>query len=263
MSRTVKNMMDISAHGNHFEHDNGYQGMNNACLQHTNYPTQFQSNSGQTSTAMGFYHHSLYSQTALEYGITTSNSPVPPDAFYDCSNSYSGTPPQDHHHIISSDNGLSYTNLDYMYSQAAAAAAGTPFERQYHQPPEPPPTTTNHPANYSPNINWMHHQHHMHHPAYSIEPMLNGNAVDKLSCKGYGSGGQHIDPDTHGMIVTTSHQSTSQQLSQQQPNSTNNSSSAAPASNVPTYKWMQVKRNVPKPQSKCIWRAATADLLIL
>lgn len=239
-------MMDISAHGNHFDHDNGYQGMNSSCLQQ-HYP-QFQSNS--QGAAMGFYPHSLYSQTALEYGITTSNSPVPPDTFYDCSNSYSGTSPQDHAHIISSDNGLSYTNLDYM-----TAYAQNTYQQQQDAAPQGAAVTS-----YSPN--WMHHhQHHMHHPAYSIDhpPMLNGNATgvqpnaaDK--CKGY----------AQGVEVLGGAMSASQQQ-QQAPNS---QTSSAGASNVPTYKWMQVKRNVPKPQSKCeniriCGGVSRRDLLIL
>ncbi|XP_035781253.1 LOW QUALITY PROTEIN: homeotic protein labial-like [Anopheles albimanus] len=71
----------------------------------------------------------LYSPSAIEYGITTSSSPTT-DMYFDSGDSqgagiYYGTGqtvppvPFQENRIISADNGLSYTNLDYaMYHQA-------------------------------------------------------------------------------------------------------------------------------------------------
>uniref|UniRef100_A0A182PYM0 Uncharacterized protein n=1 Tax=Anopheles epiroticus TaxID=199890 RepID=A0A182PYM0_9DIPT len=91
----------------------------------TNPPT---ANVHQTSYAHASH---LYSPSAIEYGITTSSSPTT-DLYFEGDSQgavYYGpgqptpTAPFQENRIISADNGLSYTNLDYaMYHQAQDCA---------------------------------------------------------------------------------------------------------------------------------------------
>ncbi|KFB46352.1 hypothetical protein ZHAS_00014242 [Anopheles sinensis] len=91
------------------------------------------SNAPPANVHQASYTHTshLYSPSAIEYGITTSSSPTT-DLYFESGDSQSGiyygpggqtapTVPFQENRIISADNGLSYTNLDYaMYHQAQA-----------------------------------------------------------------------------------------------------------------------------------------------
>lgn len=274
--------MDIS-HSSHFEHDTGYQtgpGASSTCLQD---PLQYQAqlqhlhhgvHQGNPGTGSQFYHPHLYSQTALEYGITTSNSPVPAETYYDTTPAYpcnSSVSPVQDHHVINTDNGLSYTNLDYIYSQSGAH----PYTDDRHHPhriPNQPYTDAIsiqiHPNHQqcstfpTSNLNWMSPQHQLHHhPGYvdtggPLQPPQNSTGNDVKTMVGMGLGS---DKGSACAKKSMSHQvygSSCADFNKDQTGSGNSgqsgsqTSATSTASAVPTYKWMQVKRNVPKPQSK-------------
>lgn len=247
---------------------------NSATPNSTPTPTSTSSN----SSAM--YHPHLYSPSAAEYGITTSN-PSPTDhhsyfdgdttvvhpSFYNPQTSSGGDPqvpavPETH--IISSDNGLSYTNLDYMYSHGhhhASTGANSGFLHEddksavhltYNGPSHGvaahPTGQTQHHSTASTIITsasgatWHPHHHGHHHPT----DFLDGTSLPsghQLSLSAMGSIQTQLSAlppgNGRGGLVNHNHQDQSQpqQLHGQQPHQ-------------PTYKWMQVKRNVPKPQSE-------------
>ncbi|XP_021695320.1 homeobox protein Hox-A1 isoform X2 [Aedes aegypti] len=154
--------------------------------------------------------------------------------------------------IISADNGMSYTNLDYMYSQqdcgenlavqenklhlhrygsfsGMSALSENSSDHQLHHP--------------IPNASWTHNlysensiQHSQQNcpSGYPTSASLDSQGLEieaKISTVGNSSVTAHSGENSHA-ILSTRHDSLQQQAQQ----------------NAPTYKWMQVKRNVPKPQ---------------
>lgn len=282
-------------------------------------PPSSTSSGGSANVHHQIYHPHLYSPTAVEYGITTANATPPDDVYYDADPvASSGHPPfyqhqsgsgcatpssaMIHDHIINTDNGLSYTNLDYMnYSSGTTSgylsggddkmSATNPYG---HSSAAESPISYNH---------HHHHQHHLHHSAHhqshhtgallhhpNHHPSISNNSAAGASAwhmtqpvadyldtsqatsaiaqhLGLGSltGGMHLDtsqqqqhtmrgatPSTghigrsgnHQSISHHQHQSSVHQLHHGQP------APQSPVDMQPTYKWMQVKRNVPKPHSK-------------
>lgn len=295
-------------------------------------------------------HSHLFSPTAAEYGITTSNtlsaatpshpsnaSHSPSEAVYyenESVHAYYATaavatvPPASTNSpvtaanvsahsaqnvpmdpaIISSENGLSYTNLDCLYNQNSPHQHST---SSTYMPPEEKYASVLH-SQYNMDDTMMHltvsanntqnqqhspqlwsHQHHMAAASYAspldpsglpmdsynINPHLHGHGMPQhLPAHSQGNpqlGGQqqsmlqHHSPPTTACVIgqnsrsqsvvspggtTTSTTSTSSVTSTSSTNATggtNNSSLAKSPShgnNLPTYKWMQLKRNVPKPQ---------------
>lgn len=286
-------MMDISMYGNHHPtHSSGFQNDLSATgyphyyhhhLQsHQNVPTYAASTGASTTAAIpspnpnpnNFYssaavaHPHLYSPTALEYGIHTSSANnSPSDQYYDghsgnegyfstgVNNNSSGSP---ENHIISTDNGLSYTNLDYIAYQQAQAHAGQGFvDEKIH---------ISHHYNeemlMSGSQNALHHHHHHHHtnnPWHTPNNYTASNSgesgslvtnqMQAISGNNLQNQQQQIQ---HNLHSPNSIQSTSPTLQSQQQQS-ENSCSQQQQQAVPTYKWMQVKRNVPKPQSEFLF----------
>lgn len=209
-------------------------------------------------------HPHLYSPTAIEYGIhTTSANNSPTEQYYEHgeagyynsgngsasngsvnNNNNNGSPMPDTH-IISSDNGLSYTNLDYIaYQQAHGNQA------YLHGADE----KVHIPHHYNEDMIIANGQHHLgaannpwHHHGY-VETA--GNLTSQLNIAAMSSQQQQQQQISHSMhspngiqpTQSTSPNLTSQQQQQQQ--------QSQQQQNVPQYKWMQVKRNVPKPQSE-------------
>lgn len=205
-------------------------------------------------------HPHLYSPSAIEYGIHTSsanNSPTDQyfehgeSGYYNSGNASNGTnnngSPMPDTHIISSDNGLSYTNLDYIaYQQAHGNQA-------YLHGPDEKLHVAHH---YNDEIvmangqtTALHHHgsgnnpwHHAHH-GYQVE-----NAGNQINMAGNLPSQQQISHSLHSPSGIQPSQSTSPTLQSQQQQQ--QSQSQTQQQNVPQYKWMQVKRNVPKPQSE-------------
>lgn len=208
-------------------------------------------------------HPHLYSPTAaIEYGIHTSSANNSPSeqyyehgesGFYNAGNGSASSAnnnngsPMPENHIISSDNGLSYTNLDYIaYQQAHGNQAYLHgVDEKVHIPHHydemlmagGQTTLHHHGAASNP---W----HHGHNHGYPVESSGNlSNQINIATMSGNNlTSQQHSMHSPSGIQPTQSASPTlqnQQQQSQQQ-------------QNVPQYKWMQVKRNVPKPQSEFV-----------
>lgn len=288
-------MMDISMYGNHHPtHSSGFQNDLSATgyphyyhhhLQHQNVPS-YAASTGATATAAipspsanpnntnHFYstsavaHPHLYSPTAIEYGIhTTSSNNSPSEQYYEhgaadgyfatggVTNNSGGSP---ENHIISTDNGLSYTNLDYIaYQQAQAHAAGAgqgyvdeKIHISHHYNEEMLMSGS---AAQNAALHHHHHHHHANNPWHTPNSYtgsgggesgaLVANQMQAISGNNLQNQQQQIQ---HNMHSPNSIQSTSPTLQSQQQAEGACSQQQA----VPTYKWMQVKRNVPKPQSE-------------
>lgn len=154
-------------------------------------------------------------------------------------------------HIISSDNGLSYTNLDYMYgsghanalylhqpddksaiAHAYSTSQSANIENNIHSQPHSAGWQTQHPPQ---------HTNHSHHAPGYLDNPINTHAhpggVNAIACIPNQLGGSSHARNVNNRTDPIN----SQQSSQNQPQH---------GQTVQTYKWMQVKRNVPKPQGK-------------
>lgn len=301
--------MDISMYGNHHTtHSSGFQSPelgtggypyfspthhhHHHMQNHQGVPAVY---SATTNAAVGvqaaaatqnsnFYAHPhLYSPTAIEYGIHTSSNNSPSDQYYEQANdqSYyasnssnnnnnnSGSPET---HIISSDNGLSYTNLDYIAYQQAHHGTSHAYihanDEKLH---------LSHHYNEEMLMNSsqasVHHHHHMttapnatwHHPNSSNNVVNNfmENSVNQMQAIASGGGNQQTIQQHAAMHSPNSIQSTSPTLQNQQASegSVQQAMQQQQSQNVPTYKWMQVKRNVPKPQSE--WKFFLFSIIFL
>lgn len=243
--------------------------------------------SSVSTNAHQIYHPHLYSPTAVEYGITTSNATPPDGLYYDADPSSSAhstyyhetssgcaTPSMIHDHIINTDNGLSYTNLDYMNygSGASGYLSGGDDKMSLGQTVSSP---YGHPSAES---SLPYHHHHLHHhsaqslphhqqsnvPATSVsswhmaQPVLDymdsGHSSSSLSQQLSlgnlpGMHQQHSDGNQHQMRVANSSSNGGRSSSQNQTQQSlhaQHPASQSPVDLQPTYKWMQVKRNVPK-----------------
>jgi homeobox protein HoxA/B/D1 len=308
-------MMDISMYGNHASHSSGFQNdgayphyfsathhHHHHLQSHQNVPiytataavgssSAISVQTGATSSGNNFYstaavaHPHLYSPSAIEYGIhTTSSNNSPSDQYYEHgsegyfsanANNNSGSP---ENHIISSDNGLSYTNLDYIaYQQAhasnAAAAQCYAVDDKIHLP-----------HHYSEEMimsgsqtNPLHqHHHHHHHTAHSNatvnNPWHHPNTSGNYNISGSAESGNLVSNQMQAISGNNlQNQQQQQQIQQPQIHSPNSIQSTSPtlqsqqqqqqlqsegscsqqtsqqAQNIPTYKWMQVKRAQTKP----------------
>ncbi|XP_037828490.1 homeotic protein labial [Lucilia sericata] len=293
-------------------------------------------------------HSHLFSPTAAEYGITTSNtlaaatpshpsntSHSPSEAVYyenDSVHAYYATaavatvPPATNSSpvtaanaaqnvpmdpaIISSENGLSYTNLDCLYNQNSPhhqhsnPSTYLPAEEKYasvlHSQYNMDDTLMHLTASANNTQNQQHspqlwsHQHHMNATyanaldssslpmdSYNMNPHLHPHSMPQhltahsqgnpplvgqqqslpqhqsppnMTCVNQNSRSQNVV--SPGGTTTTSTASTSSVTSTSGSNggnSNNNNTTQAKSpshgNNLPTYKWMQLKRNVPKPQA--------------
>lgn len=283
-------MMDVSMYGNHHtSHPTGYQpteigssGYSYFSSHHhhlnqiessyhpspTSNTTSTISTSSSSSTSH-LYHPHLYSPSAAEYGITTTGHNIPPDdSYYDNSttsvHNFYNTQHHTSHptnviqdHIISSDNGLSYTNLDYMYGQShhgnnvyLNSDDKISLTHSYNITSDDilgPVGHSHHLPSATSTGTW--HQHHHTNSSYldtTLSHQIGINSVSN-SITGQNQMRQLTSPSgrsiSHGSPGAQQQQQHLQQQQQQQ----------QPQSHQPTYKWMQVKRNVPKPQSKLLF----------
>ncbi|KAL7024713.1 hypothetical protein ACKWTF_013181 [Chironomus riparius] len=284
--------------GHHHHHLQNHQNVQAAYAASSNVlttasiQTASNGNSGNHFYSSAIAHPHLYSPTAIEYGIHTSSNNSPSeqyDKYYDAqsndgyytttgtgsstavvtnnnnnnnnNNTNSGSPET---HIISSDNGLSYTNLDYIaYQQAhhnqaqgyniAISSSDDKLTLNHHYNEELLLNNPQNPLHH-------HHQHHhnakiaannpWHHTNSSNHNFMDapGTLVNQMQAI---SGNNLTTQQTlqqHAMHSPNSIQSSSPTLQNQQQQDSNGQL-IQQQSTAPTYKWMQVKRNVPKPQT--------------
>jgi hypothetical protein len=309
-------MMDISMYGNHPSHSSGFQNdasgyphyfsathhHHHHLQNHQNVPTYSATAAVGSSTAISvqtgaasggnnFYssatvaHPHLYSPSAIEYGIhTTSSNNSPSDQYYEHgnegyfsanANNNSGSP---ENHIISSDNGLSYTNLDYIAYQQAAHANNTAAAAQCYAVDD---NKIHLPHHYSEemlmsgsqNPLHQHHHHHHHHTNATVNnPWHHPNASGNYNISASAESGSLVSNQMQNISGNNLQNQQQQQIQQPQIHSPNSIQSTSPtlqsqqqqqqqlqseiscsqqtsqqAQNIPTYKWMQVKRAQAKP----------------
>lgn len=206
-------MMDIGMYG-HGHHSQGY---NPTETYYNNY------SSAGADTSINHVSHQLppthYSNYHYEDGYLYTNTdplenpPSPQDIYY-------------HHHqgiaqdnpIINTEQGLSYTNLDYSNSSSNGNV-------------------------YSPPINHQNYGDGYHHRTHHQESLLTDGHHSFLHDNKY----LEVDPNYH-------HNTSSSCMEYQPLHRFKEDSSRQhlmhnpqPQPVLPTYKWMQVKRNVPKP----------------
>ena len=225
-------------------------------------------------------HPHLYSPSAIEYGITTSANNSPSEQYYETSDGVyynnsgstggsnnsgnNGGSPMPENHIISSDNGLSYTNLDYItYQQTHGNQAGYSMipgaDEKIHIPHHFNEDLmiangqTHHHHHSAQNNNLWHHPHSQYMESPTTLPTqlniaaMQGNPLQNQQQMNHSlhspSGIQSAQSTSPSLLNQQAQQQQAQQAQQQQ-------QQHQQQQNVPTYKWMQVKRNVPKPQSE-------------
>ncbi|CAL1283478.1 unnamed protein product [Larinioides sclopetarius] len=154
-------------------------------------------------------------------------------------------PPTSHlpHQIINEPNGLSYTNLDANASQAAVYGGSSTVHRQ-HQPYCQQQYFPAYDYDLPANAEYMSGYHH-NPPFHSMQhQQQHAASMSRRAGSVYGTPygdtyePQHPVPGTECQQVNgvNPYHRTGPQQQQQHP--------------VPTYKWMQVKRSVPKPAPK-------------
>lgn len=268
--------MNVAPHPHHLigQPQSGYQAQipNNASATNSStIPAVSESSNVLYTSANASAHPHLYSPTAIEYGITTSSNNSPSDQYYESgevqtgyynsggsNNGASGgnmsspgtSLPENH--IISSDNGLSYTNLDYIayqQSQGYSMVHGPPDDKSHipHHynddimiPAGQTPIHSHHSAG---TPTWHHHSHGYVDSPGQLQHQLNLTSLPPNSMQAQ----QQMNHSLHSPSGIQSAQSTSPNLQTQ---SQQSQQQQQQQQNVPTYKWMQVKRNVPKPQSE-------------
>lgn len=228
-----------------------------------NNPSTIMTHSHSTSQNQVYTQNSalshLYSPSAIEYGIhtTPSTNNSPNEQYYENEGGYyaqsttgmngttnnvdGGSPSETH--IISTDNGLSYTNLDYVaYQQAQQqnqqfSQANEDKSSIQHQFSDEIEASSGQNINFhSSLVSWQSGHGYAaldNSDTSSNQMIINNNSIQSPPINRLGNSGtvpiQQMSPNS-----LTSHQK--QQTSQ----------------NVPQYKWMQVKRNMPKPQCKLL-----------
>lgn len=269
-------------HHHHMHHNTSTEVLSNSSLpNHTSVAQLTQVSSSSAS----LYH---------EYGISMEPAYYEPDSAYYGSHTslsehlssspahqsaYSSTPANtDLHsdspttHIISSDNGLSYTNLDYIYGQTHPNPLYLPQQDDKSAIPHSYNSAT--PAG-NIELNNLHQtsqtalwsSHHSiqttqsnHHEATAYlenstaqNPQI--NHLQQMPCISHQTTLSSIQSD----IASDLPNSRSFSRSEPRNNSTASAQAQKSTSQQPTYKWMQVKRNVPKPQGRSTLLVSLGD----
>lgn len=232
----------ISSDPNFYESDNG------TTMVQSYYPNQTNLNE----------HHGV--SNALQH-TTPSTIPPPPPPAAPNNDILSDPGPN---HVVNTDNGLSYTNLDYMCGTTSTNSLylhqtddKSSVSHNYNQGPltANAESTNVHSQGrltvwQSPHPNHIHSQQHssqQHHSSGYLDNSPNSHqiGVNQLQClqnqpqlNALSAGPNEIH--NRDLNNRRDSQIVSQQTSQIQ----------SPQTQMQTYKWMQVKRNVPKPQGK-------------
>lgn len=233
-------MMDVSMYGHGQQHNGSNYSQPEAFY---GYPTDiYPSNHSSSAHQLQPPHYSApYHYEEAPFMCTPETVDTPPSP-HDINYYHQPNHPLQQDQIISSETGLSYTNLDYgtnsVYPTQQQNVYGSSDEyqrsdvlirqhegvsdRQFYQETK-------------------YHGQHVDNDGYGPHHLGIQNSPN--ACMDY----QHhrrykeevLNIDTDPLHCSRPHHGLSHM-----------SSVAQPSSSIPTYKWMQVKRNVPKPQGK-------------
>lgn len=263
-------MMDMGMYGSYGKPDSyagyGYPAQSNQLAGHVSVP------SSPESASTHYYPQPAIAPYSSVNETTFLGDNTPSQSFY----SPSATIHEDGTVIIQSENGLSYTNLDYTSSSSSSPSypAGHPchapqdHHHGYHVSQTLYRDEHCHGTIHQSLIHQRHehdlHQQSSHEHDYQISVAGSSNYLHHIPDENlhYGQGAVRQDfgahttghfkeesPDTSGYHLQTGHVQHGHahpHLHQQQ---THHPQQHQP-SRVPTYKWMQVKRNVPKPSGE-------------
>lgn len=221
--------MDISMYGHHNQHSAAYNSNENYYHTYSSDLPHSSHHQFQNSYPSNYAYDESYVYTSAD----SVDSPASPQEL-----SYYHQPHTQENPIINTDTGLSYTNLDYSNSNGSTVYHN--YNENYPRPnvegllhhEEPPDGAQLH----HPYLNeTKFHQvdltdQNFHHP-HMLSP--NGGPSACMDFQHLQRYKEEIVQDSHG------------RLRQHQILHALNVSQAQPV--LPTYKWMQVKRNVPKP----------------
>ncbi|PSN37287.1 hypothetical protein C0J52_17180 [Blattella germanica] len=171
-----------------------------------------------------------------------------------------------HHHPLNQQEGYNVSGGNYLHHPVSSPEANdatqySPVMAQHHHQSPPPLATEYH---------GIHNRHYKEEPCHSLlseihqhqmhssgTPVGSGNGTVMMTTSSGSSSFHHHHPLHHHMH----HQNTGHHhhhhhhlVTQQQHHQQQSQTTAA----VPTYKWMQVKRNVPKP---AVYRGTVANAL--
>lgn len=204
---------------------------------------------------VGMYNNQQNGYTGAEYYQQGGSSYQPPyegyhEGYYENPAHYyepvlHGQAAHDHTPpVISTDAGLCYTNLDYGELQQNYPLHGIPNNEQFKHRDELQRHDDLHATEHKLDGHYLEAKYNMHFVDDSS--MSFNHAASPLPCADY----EHYQPKEEfglrdrfsrdGDCLSSPHGSLTPGLS----------SSQSPHSAVPTYKWMQVKRNVPKPSGE-------------
>lgn len=154
-----------------------------------------------------------------------------------------------HPPIINSDNGLSYTNLDYGSSNSSTPSHFRSYDQGF---------TKNEQSEVE--YNGMHHSellHQQYPSSNSTSPCMDYHHYKEemrfSDQQGHFSGMMHLHNGMSGGSGQLNHQQHGMGkmgMAAAAGNGAGSPSQQTTLTPVPTYKWMQVKRNVPKPSGK-------------
>ncbi|XP_063912436.1 homeobox protein Hox-A1 [Zophobas morio] len=219
-------MMDIGMYGHHSQHG----AYNPSDTNYYNYSSDISSNAPQLPHYSNYHYEEPYLYSTEE----TPPSPQDGTLYY-----HHQPIPQDNP-IINTETGLSYTNLDYGGSNGNPMYPSinqNSYNDAYHQR-----THDNMLIRHHEEVSDGHQQHHfLHENKYQLEVDANyhshivANAQTSSSCMEFQHLHRYKDDGMQGDGRMRQHVMH------------NLSSVPQPQPVLPTYKWMQVKRNVPKP----------------
>lgn len=225
-------MMDIGMFGQHNGAYNGESGYYNYTSGELCSPNHATTHQVQATTHYPAGYH--YEEPSYIYGATdSSDAPSSPQEL----NYYHQNVHQDNP-IINTETGLSYTNLDYansngsIYHQNLYPAEGNFPLRHHEEVPE------NHQMNYLHDNKYLPHQLEA---ADGFHSHLAPGNPPSSSCMEY----QHLQRYKEEGLADGG-------LNRLRPHHLIHGLNSLPQNQptLPTYKWMQVKRNVPKPVGK-------------
>lgn len=241
-------MMDVGMYGHGHQHGGGNYNQPESFY---GYATEVYSQShGSTHPLPTPQYATSYHYEETPYLCSTDSADAPPSPqdinFYQHqSSSHSVHHGQPENQIISTESGLSYTNLDYANSPVCPNAypqQQAVYSTDGYQRTQSDMMLRHHDGGVEGQFyqDTKYHAHQLDNEGYAPHLVLQNvptSCVDYQNHRRYKE--EVLNSDADRIHCSRPHHGLSHMASVAQPTSA-----------IPTYKWMQVKRNVPKPQGK-------------
>lgn len=245
-------MMDISMYGHHNQHSAAY---NSTDSNYYNYSSELNHSSSHHQFQAHYAPNYHYEEPSYLYGTTVTDTADTPPSPQDLN--YYHPQQMQENPIINTDTGLSYTNLDYANSNSNTIYHHqNSYNENYRT--HPSDVLMQHPEEGSDN-------HHLHH-SYAHENKYHGHQLEidgnyhhphltppnapPNACMEF----QHLHRYKEEVL-----QGSEGHRLRQHHGIHGLNALPQPQPVLPTYKWMQVKRNVPKPTAPKIPTSTMTD----